>query len=139
MPPPRSEPLAREDLRGLKRWVLVAGVWAVAATAIALIALLDDSEGKAERRADDAARRSAAVERDVDRRIDTLEKRIEALPRSEDVTNLEGRLVKAEKSAADAADDAKSARDKLGDLEDRVKTLEEDAASGTDSGGDQKP
>ena len=131
--------MTRDDLRGLRRWVVVAGVWAIAATAIALIALLDTSDSDAGRRADDAASRIATVERTVDRRIDALEKRIEALPRTEDVTNLGERLNKAEKSATDAAGDAKRADDKLGDIEDRVKTLEEDTASATDNADEENP
>ena len=38
--PPPPKPATAEDLRGLRRWLLVAGVWAVAATAIAVIALV---------------------------------------------------------------------------------------------------
>ncbi len=49
------EPATRGDLRALRRWVLVAGVWAVAATAVAIIALLDTSNDDAERSAGDAA------------------------------------------------------------------------------------
>ena len=101
--PPRHDPVAgphsrgsdavgREDLRSLRRWVVVAGVWAVAATAIALIALLDTSDGDAREQADRATARAATTERTLDRRIDALERRLEDLPRSEDVSELQERL-----------------------------------------------
>ena len=51
-------PVTQDDLRTLRRWIVVAGVWAVAATVVALIALLDDSGRAAERRANETGRRS---------------------------------------------------------------------------------
>jgi DNA repair exonuclease SbcCD ATPase subunit len=138
-PPPAGEGAAtREDLRSLRRWVIVAGVWAVAATAIALIALLDSSEGDARKEADAARNRAVATERKLDRRIDDLEERLEALPRSDDVSRLQQRLSKAETGATKAAADARSAESKLSDLEKRVQTVEDDAdrAGAGDDGAD---
>jgi archaellum component FlaC len=129
-PSQRPEPLSADDLRGLRRWVIVAGVWAVAATAVALIALLDTSDGQAEKDADAAANRVAKAERTLDGRLDALETRLEEVPRSDDVSKLQQRLSRAEKSASDAAESSKGAAEKVGDLEDRVEQLEEDAASG---------
>ena len=134
--PPRHEPIGRphrapdgadhDALRSLRRWVLVAGVWAVAATAIALIALLDRSEGDARKEADAATRRIAATERKLDARIDGLEERLDDLPRSEDVSRLQERLSRAETGASEAGSDAKRAQDKLAELEKRVQTVEDD-------------
>ena len=109
---------------------MVAGVWAVAATAIALIALLDTSGSEAEKDADAAADRIVTVERTFDRRFDALESRLEGLPRSDDVTRLQERLSRVERSASQAAESSKGADEKAADLEDRVKRLEEDADSG---------
>ena len=136
--PARQDQLTRDDLRGLRRWVTVAGVWAVAATAIALIALLDTSDRDAQRKADTAGDRVTRTERKLDglkTRLDGLKSQLDALPRPGDVSMLEGRLSKAESDAAKAAKDAKSAQDKLTDLEKRVKTLEDsaDSAGGTDT------
>ena len=39
-PDPDSRPATAGDLRGLRRWLLVSVVWAIAATAIAVIALV---------------------------------------------------------------------------------------------------
>jgi chromosome segregation ATPase len=123
--------------------VIVAGVWAVAATAIALIALLDNSDDDAEEKAEANAAKVAKSERDLDARIDKLEGQLEGLPQSEDVSKLEGRLATVERDAKKAAADAKSASGKVTDLEDRVKTLEDaadsDTGDGTDTGADAPP
>jgi hypothetical protein len=137
-PPGRyGEQVTREDLKGLRRWVIVAGVWAVAATAVALIALLDSSDSDARKEADEAAGRVTRTERKLGRRLDALETRLEGLPRSEDVSKLQGRLARAETDASKAAESARSADEKVGELEDRVQALEDaadtDAAGGTDT------
>ena len=147
--PPRHDPIAgpsrssdtatREDLRGLRRWIAVAGVWAVAATAIALIALLDSSDGDARKEAERATGRIAATERKLDRRIDALERRLDDLPRSEDVSKLQERLSKAETGTSQAAADARGAEGKLRDLEKRVQTVEDDAAGADAADPDAEP
>lgn len=129
-----AAPLSAADLKGLRRWVIVAGVWAVAATAIALIALLDTSDSQAEKHADAAADRSARAER----RLDALETRLAGLPRSEDISKLEERLSRAEESASGAAKSSRSVAEKVGDLEARVKRLGNDTGSG-EAGGEQRP
>lgn len=139
-PPPRGapaggqEPLRAEDLRGLRRWVIVAVVWAVAATAVALIALLDTSQNDAEQEAEDTSRRVTRVERTLDGRIDALEKRLDELPRSEDVSKLEGRLTRAERTVSAASRNARSADRTVTDLEGRIEQLEEE-----DGGGETSP
>ena len=116
---------------------MVAAVWAVAATAIALIALLDTSGSEAEKDADAAAARIVKVERTLDGRFDALESRLEGLPRSGDVTRLQERVSRVERSASQAAESSKGADEKAGDLEERVKQLEEDADSGRAAGEEQ--
>ena len=138
-PPQRVEAASADDLRGLRRWVIVAGVWAVAATAIALIALLDTSATQAEKDADAAAERVTKVERTLDGRLDALETRLDELPRSDDVSKLQDRLSRAEKSASDAAESSKDAGQTVGDLEDRVSRLEEDATRPGGAGDDEQP
>ena len=136
-PPPQRDSLPRDDLRGLRRWVLVAGVWAVAATAIALIALLDTSDEDAQKEADDASGRITRMERKLDARLDALDKRLENVPQSTDVSNLQERLSNAEADATKAAKgvkDAQSSDDQVKDLEERVQALEDTAEAG--SGGE---
>ena len=144
--PPRpssryGEQVTREDLKGLRRWIIVAGVWAVAATAVALIALLDSSDSDAAKEADEAAGRVTRVERRLDSRLDALEAKLEDLPRSEDVSKLQTRLARAENDASKAAEAARGAEQTVGDLEDRVQALEDaaDADASTDADTDTTP
>ena len=85
--PPRGESTGRvddnrppatvDDVRPLRRWLLVAGAWAVAATAIAVIALLAANEDDTASRTSAAHRRPATIsqlQREPDQRIDDLER-----------------------------------------------------------------
>jgi hypothetical protein len=128
--PPQGPPATRDDLRALKRWIAVAVAWAVAATAVALIALLDGSNDDAERTAGDTAGRVADLQRSIDTRLRRLESRVEGLPQASDVSRLGDRLARVEDQASSAAKDAKSASDKVADLEGRIEVLEDDAAGG---------
>jgi chromosome segregation ATPase len=141
-PPPApyiedDRPATYGELRSTRRWLAVAGVWAVAATALAVFALIEASED------DDADRTRAAgelarVQRNLNSRMDTLESRIAELPTSDDVSKLDGRLKAVEKRA----DDAATASDRLSgrvddvegqvdDVETRVEELEQ--ADGTET------
>jgi hypothetical protein len=132
-PPPvppegEAELATREELRGLRRWIVVAIVWAVAASAIALIALLEEEPTGDGTREEDVARDLSRLARTLDRRIDSLESQVEDLPRSEDLSNLEARVRRAEVRASRATSDEGEAARELRDLEDRVRKLEEAAS-----------
>ncbi len=132
---PAERPVTRDDLKALRRWTLVAGIWAMAATAVALIALLDTSGGDAEQKAGDAGRRVGEVEKRVDgldrdlrgvsTRIDDTESRLGALAPLTDVTKLQDRVGRAEEDASAANNRSGNARDTLNDLEERVTQLED--------------
>ncbi|MEK6229981.1 MAG: hypothetical protein AABM31_11750 [Actinomycetota bacterium] len=150
VPPPEAaeeRPVTRDDLRALRRWILVAGVWAVAATAVALIALLDTSGDDAERTAAgavDSATEVREAQGRLDKRLDELDARLGDLPQADDVSNLQTRLSKVEDDSRKASGDAGDAGDKLTALEDRVKALEDKpadsagTAADTPAGGDQR-
>jgi septal ring factor EnvC (AmiA/AmiB activator) len=112
------------ELRSTRRWLAVTAVWAVAATALGVIALIEANKD------DDAARTQAAgelgrVQRGLNDRIDELESRVDELPTSDDVSKLDNRI----KDIEDAADRASTNTEKLGnrvdDLESRVDDLEQ--------------
>ena len=140
--PPPVDPLVEDDLRPatlgelrtLRRWLAVAGVWAVAASAIAIIALL---EARKDEPANDpnaaSASQLAKVQRDLDNRIDRLEERMESLPDSDDVAKLEARLKRVENGASSSKDDVTQANDRIDDLEQRVEEAEQQPPA--DSGG----
>jgi TolA-binding protein len=131
-----ERPATLADIRSLRRWLAVAAVWAVAATALGVIALLEANK-------DDTADQTRAagelgrVQKQLNARIDDLESRIEELPTSDDVSKLDGRL----KTVEDKVDKNTTATDRLSsrvddmegqvdDLDSRVEELES-SSSGT--------
>ena len=140
-PPPvpaESEPYVRHedrparvgDLRSLRRWLLVAAVWATAATAIAVIALIAadrarEDNTEASRRTIRAAGQLAGAQRRLDERLDGLERRLDKLPEAEDVSNLANRLKRVETSNGRASDRIEELAGSLDDLERRVESLED--------------
>jgi TolA-binding protein len=136
-PVDRSERLLGDDqlpatvgqVKSLRRWLIVAGVWAVAATALAVFALIqanqEDEEGR-----EQAAGELGRVQRQLDNRIDGLEQRIEGLPSSDDISNLEDRLGQVEDDASQATQSAERLGNRLDDLEGRVDQLEQEVAEG---------
>jgi septal ring factor EnvC (AmiA/AmiB activator) len=142
-PPPADRGVPEEDearpatlgeLRSVRRWLAVAGVWAVAASAVAIIALLNSNE---EEKRDPGVARIGQLNRfrdDLNERIDEVEKRLDELPTSDDVRKLERRVRQAEQRASGARDDASGVREDVDDLQQRVEDLEQqqDSGSGTD-------
>jgi hypothetical protein len=112
---------------------MVTAVWAVAASAIGIIALVAANED------DEATARAVSkelnrVQRDVNTRLDTLEQDINDLARREDVTRLEQRVGRAEDRASAAAKDANAATDTTDDLRTRIEELEADVDANADGG-----
>jgi TolA-binding protein len=121
-----DRPATRAELRSTRRWLAVAAVWAVAATALAVIALLEANQE------DEAARTQAAgelgrVQRALNDRIDDLETRIDELPSSDDVSNLDDRLADVENGADQIRSGNERLSGRLDDLETRVEELEQAA------------
>jgi outer membrane murein-binding lipoprotein Lpp len=132
-----ERPATLADIRSLRRWLAVAGVWAVAATALGVIALIeagkDDSANQTR-----AAGQLGRVQERLNSRIDDLESRVDGLPTSDDVSKLDGRL----KAVEDDADKSRATADRLSgrvddlegrvdDLQSRVEALESSSDSGT--------
>jgi septal ring factor EnvC (AmiA/AmiB activator) len=136
-PPPAPEldedarPATAGELRGVRRWSTVATVWAVAASVIALVALLDSPEETSEDEADTAAELTR-IRRALDRRIDPLRSQVGELPTADDLQRLEGRVRQANRAASDAAAQARGAEAKadaadqrLDEFEQRLEELEQ--------------
>jgi septal ring factor EnvC (AmiA/AmiB activator) len=119
-----TRPATVGEVRSLRRWLVVTGVWALAASAIAIIALLDNGE---EQKRDPGVARVGQLNRlqeNVNERLDELESRLDELPTSEDVRKLERRVQRAETRASAAQDDASGVREDVDDLQTRVEELE---------------
>jgi TolA-binding protein len=118
-------PATTDDVRSLRRWLLVAGVWAAAATAIAVIALItanqDDSEEIGARTASQIGR----VQRSLTERLDQIEQRLDELAPAEDVTRLDNRLQKVEERASKTLDRVDTIAGDVDDLQTRVEELEQ--------------
>jgi septal ring factor EnvC (AmiA/AmiB activator) len=127
VPPDRPAPATTDDVRALRRWLLVAGVWAAAATAIAVIALVtanqDDSEEIGARTASQIGR----VQRSLTERLDQIEQRLDELAPAEDVTRLDNRLKKVEQTGSRTSDRVDAIGDDVDDLQSRVEDLEQQA------------
>jgi septal ring factor EnvC (AmiA/AmiB activator) len=112
------------DLRSLRRWLLVTAVWAVAATALGVFALIqankDDTSGQTQSAAD-----LARVQRDLAGRIDDLKAQVDELPTSDDLSKLDGRIKDVEKKADSAGSDIDKLNGRVDDLEKRVDDLEQ--------------
>jgi uncharacterized protein DUF2730 len=121
---PDALPARRGDLRSLRRWVVVAVLWAVAASAIALIALIAKDDQPSSDGSSGLARQVSRSQRQLDQRLDSIERQLQDLPQSEDVRRLDNRLKDVEERSSRAARDAERARVEASDLQDRVDELE---------------
>jgi septal ring factor EnvC (AmiA/AmiB activator) len=120
------------ELRSTRRWLAVAGVWAVAATALGVFALIEANQE------DEAAQTQAAgelgrVQRALNDRIDELESRIDELPTSEDVSNLDNRIRDIEEASDQTATSIERLGNRMDDLESRVDDLEESSQTETET------
>jgi septal ring factor EnvC (AmiA/AmiB activator) len=122
-------PATLAELRTLRRWLAVTGVWAVAASAIAIIALLESSKDEPAGPRGVSAAQLGRVQQNLDRRIDRLVSLVDKLPRSSDVAKLERRLKRVEDGAAGTRDDVKALSGDVDDLEQRVEDLEQQSSS----------
>jgi polyhydroxyalkanoate synthesis regulator phasin len=141
-PPPRpgdvapyvedDRPATLGDIRGLRRWLVVTAVWAVAATALGVIALIeankDDEAGRTQSAAD-----IARVQKDLNGRIDDLESRVGDLPTSDDVSKLDGRIKDLENKADRSSSDLDKLNGRVDDLEKRVDDLEQSSQTQTNT------
>lgn len=132
-----------DDLRGLRRWFAVAAILAVAATVVAIIALLDEKPPVVQGDRLDTTSRLGRAEDRIERareRVDALDERIGNAAGADDLATLERRVRRAERESGELVEttaDVNEALDKLqarvAAIEDRVEALESEPP--TDGGG----
>jgi polyhydroxyalkanoate synthesis regulator phasin len=132
-PPPPVEAATADDVRALRRWLLVAGAWAVAATAIAVIALIQANKDDSAKIGARTASQVGHVQRQLSGRLDDIENRLDGLAPTGDVTRLDRRLKKAEDDTAKATAKLDKLSGRVDDLENRVDDLESQQSSQTDT------
>jgi TolA-binding protein len=125
-PPPAARPelATQDDVRSLRRWLLVAGVWAVAATAIAVIALVQANKDDSAQIGEQTASQVGKVQRDLNNRLDAIEKQLEDLAPASDISRLDKRLQKVEDQASKTGTQLEKLNGRVDDLEKRVEDLE---------------
>jgi septal ring factor EnvC (AmiA/AmiB activator) len=119
-----TRPASLGELRATRRWLAVAAVWAIAATALGVFALIEANKE------DDAAKTQAAgelgrVQRSLNDRIDELESRVDELPTSGDLSKLDGRIKDIEDGADKSRADIEKLNGRLDDVEKRVDDVEQ--------------
>jgi septal ring factor EnvC (AmiA/AmiB activator) len=129
-----ARPATFGELRTLRRWLVVAGVWAVAASAIAIIALLESANDEPTAPRGVTASQLGSVQKDLDQRIGRLQSEIDALPRARDVSRLDRRLKRVENGTSDTSDRLKTLNADLEDLRQRVDDLEQQQEQSPSSG-----
>jgi polyhydroxyalkanoate synthesis regulator phasin len=127
---PDAEPATQGDVKSLRRWLIAAAVWAVAASVIALIALIDDDTGGNGGDGDTPSSRAVSrVEQRLGSRIDELEQRVEDAPSSEDLEELNNRIGEVEGQVEELGspasdEDIDELNNRIDELEQRVEELE---------------
>ena len=132
-PPPRVEAATADEVRALRRWLLVAGAWAVAATAIAVIALIQANKDDSAKIGARTASQVGHVQRQLSGRLDDIENRLDGLAPRGDVTRLDRRLKKAEDDTTKATAKLDKLSGRVDDLENRVDDVESQQSSQTDT------
>jgi hypothetical protein len=122
---PDSQPATAGDLKGLKRWIVVTAIWAVAASAIALIALFGISPAQDQGKDVDATQVA-----DLTRQVSDLEAKVDkAAGQASDAAGTASGLSSSVDDASAAAENAQSSADKtasqVGDLQSKVDELEQ--------------
>ena len=120
-------------MRSLRRWLLVAGVWAVAATAIAVIALVQANKDDTAKIGEQTASQVGRVQKELDKRLDEVESKLADLAPSSDVARLDKRLKKVEEDATKTTQKLDKLSGRVDDLETRVDDLESQPDAGTNT------
>ena len=119
-------PASRDDVTALRRWLIVVGVWAVAASAIGIIALINANDEKS----NDSSKTDARItelERSLSERIQSLEDAVGKAAKPEDVAKLDSRLKDLRKDVTDAKDANDKEKSAVDDLDKRVEDVEKSA------------
>lgn len=130
---PPDAPATVEDVRGSRRWTWVALAWAIAASAVAVLALIQANDAKnnndsaqATTTQQDVTPQFDQFKRETNDRLDAFSRRLSGRAAAGDVQKLDKRLTKAENDASQAADDAQTAKDDASKQADTVNQMQQD-------------
>jgi TolA-binding protein len=134
--PPVGRPATADDVRGLRRWIIVGLLAAVAASAIAVVALVqaNDTSSTDQEASHTVAAQLERVQTRISDRVDALSRRLDQLPTSTSLASVERRLGRVQTQTAATAAAVKDANRKLDALDLRVKALEQASTAKGSSG-----
>jgi chromosome segregation ATPase len=124
---PPDAPATVEDVRASRRWTWVALAWAIAASAIAVIALVagNNSSSNASQTTTDLTPRIDKLEQDTNARLDAFSRRLSDKASSADLQKLDKRLTTVEDDLTQAKDDLTKQSDAVTQLQTDVKDLQQ--------------
>ena len=128
---PPDAPATVEDVRAGRRWTLVALVWAIAASAIAVIALIQAGDNGSRDKTPTQTTQSVTpqqlqdLEKQTNDRLDAFSGRLNDRAAESDVQKLDKRLSQAEDDASQAKDDASKQSDTITQLQADLKDLQQ--------------
>jgi septal ring factor EnvC (AmiA/AmiB activator) len=124
---PPDAPATVEDVRAGRRWTIVALVWAVAASAIAVIALIQANDNSNNNSSDQPAQTSQGVsakdfadfQKQVNDRLDAFSRRLNDTASQADLQKIDKRLTQVE-------DDLTSVKNASGKQSDSITQMQSD-------------
>jgi hypothetical protein len=139
---PPDLPATVEDVRAARRWTWVAFAWAIAASVVAVLALIqannNSNDNQPAQTTPDLSGQFQSFQQQASARLDAFDKRLNDAAAAGDVKKLDKRLTtletdssKSQKTSADQATTLKQLRTDLDALTKRVTALEQQQGQGT--------
>jgi len=131
---PPDAPATVEDVRAGRRWTWVALAWAIAASAIGVIALVqagkdnnaNDSANSAQQQtAQDVATQLKTFEQQVNDRLDAFSRRLNDTASAADLQKLDKRLSQTEDDVSKVQDDVSKQSDAITQIQSDIKDLQQ--------------
>jgi polyhydroxyalkanoate synthesis regulator phasin len=121
-----EEAIEHDGLKTVRRWMIVLSVWALAATAIAVLAFIEARDAKSEQNSAQTATKAdiERVQQGLRSDVDELRSDVDQLPTQAEFNQLQSSTRKAQKDANSAAKDATAANDDVAELKTSVEALE---------------
>jgi septal ring factor EnvC (AmiA/AmiB activator) len=145
---PPDAPATVEDVRVSRRWTWVALAWAIAASVIAVIALVHDnnnnnsSDNTQTTSSQDLSQQFAQFQKQTNDRLDAFSRRLNDTASAADVQKLDKRLTQVENDVSKVQDAQSKQSDTttqtqsdIKDLQNRVNDLEKQQSSNNSGGG----
>jgi chromosome segregation ATPase len=129
---PPDAPATVEDVRASRRWTIVALAWAVAASAIAVIALIQASDNNSNDNKQPAQTTQSVSPKDLrdfesqtNDRLDAFSRRLGDRAAEADLQKLDKRLSKTEDDLSQTQDDSGKQSDTITQLQSDLKDLQQ--------------